>query len=460
MAKIKIQFAGGAGTPTGSNFILKVGKRTIMVDCGLFQGEKVADDINREPFLFNPKDIDVLFVTHGHLDHVGRIPKLVKEGFEGVIVSTSGTKDIGEYVLRDSLGILTKEAEREGYPPIYSEEDVDKTMSFWETKNLHEDMYIDSGDSEIRKIKITFYDAGHILGSSMVVFEIKGQKIMFTGDLGNSPSPLLRDTEHVQGINYLIMESVYGDREHEHLNDRVEILKSLIKKTIAKKSVLMIPAFSVERTQQLVYIFNNMVENKEIPLIPIFLDSPLAINITKVYKKHEKEFNENVREIIQSGDDIFAFAGLTMTKTPEDSKAINDVPGPKIIIAGAGMSNGGRIVHHEAKYLPDHRNTLLLIGYQANGTMGRRIQDGAKEVTIFKEKIPIRAEIVNLSGFSAHKDSSDLQDFVGKMRGSLKKVFVVLGEPKSESYLAQRLVEQYGVKAKVPIYNETVEITL
>lgn len=460
MAKIKIQFAGGANTPTGSNFILKVGRRNIMIDCGLFQGEKVAEDNNRNSFPYNPRDIDVLFVTHGHLDHVGRIPKLVKEGFQGAIVSTSATRDIGEYVLRDSVGILTTEAERDGLPPIYNEGDVDEAIGLWETRELHEDMYIDSGDREFGRIKITFYDAGHILGSSMVVFEIRGQKIMFTGDLGNSPSPLLRDTEHVSGINYLIMESVYGDREHEHLNDRVNILKSLIKKTIAQKSTLMIPAFSVERTQQLVYLFNNMVENKEIPLIPIFLDSPLAINITRVYKKHEKEFNENVKEIIRSGDDIFAFAGLTMTKTPEDSKAINEVPGPKIIIAGAGMSNGGRIVHHEARYLPDPRNTLLLIGYQASGTLGRRIQDGAKTISIFKEKVPVRAEIANLTGFSAHKDSSDLQDFVEKMKGDLKKVFVVLGEPKSQSYLAQRIVERYGIKAQVPMDNEVIEITL
>lgn len=458
MAKLRINFAGGANTPTGSNFLLEVGKLKMLVDCGLFQGEKVSEDINRENFAYNPKDIDILFVTHGHLDHVGRIPKLVREGFNGVIVSTSATKDIGELVLRDSVGILTKEANRDGLPPIYEEEDVDKAMSLWETRDLHEKMLIDSGDSQVKNIEAVFYDAGHILGSSMVVFDIKGQRIMFTGDLGNSPSPLLKDTEIVKNIHYLVVESVYGDREHEYLEDRIKILKDTIKKTIARKATLMIPAFSVERTQQLVYIFNNMVENKEIPLIPIFLDSPLAINITKVYKKHEKEFNQNVKNLIQSGDDIFSFAGLTMTKTPEDSKEIDNVPGPKIIIAGAGMSNGGRIVHHQAKYLPDPRNILLLVGYQAAGTLGRRLYEGVKEVTIFGEKIPVRAEIVNLSGFSAHKDSSDLQDFIGQMKESLKKVFVVLGEPKSENFLAQKLIEKYHLNVKVPDFNETIEI--
>lgn len=458
MAKIKIKFAGGANTPTGSNFLLEVGKVKMLVDCGLFQGEKVSEDSNRENFSYNPKDIDILFVTHGHLDHVGRIPKLVREGFDGIIVSTPATRDISELILRDSVGILAKEAERDGLSPIYEEKDVDSVMNLWETRNLHEKMIVDSGDSQIKNIEITFYDAGHILGSSMVVFDIKGKRIMFTGDLGNSPSPLLKNTEDVKNVHYLITESVYGDRNHENLDDRVQILKEIIRKIITRKATLMIPAFSVERTQQLVFIFNNMVENKEIPLIPIFLDSPLAINITKVYKKYEREFNENVKDIIKSGDDIFSFAGLTMTKTPEESKEINNVLGPKIIIAGSGMSNGGRIVHHQAKYLPDSKNILLLVGYQAAGTLGRKLYEGMKEVTIFGEKIPVRAEIVNLSGFSAHKDSIHLQKFIGNMKESLKTVFVVLGEPRSENYLAQRLIEQYHLKVKVPEINEIIEI--
>lgn len=460
MSKIKIKFAGGAGTATGSNFILRVGKLNMMVDCGLFQGEKIGDELNRRAFEYNPKDIDILFITHGHLDHVGRIPKLVKDGFQGVIVSTPATKDIGELVLRDSVGILTKEAERENEEPIYSLNDVDKAMTLWKTRNYHEEMKLDSLDKQIGDIVVRFYDSGHILGSSLIVFDILKERIMFTGDLGNSPSPLLRNTETVKGITYLITESVYGNRNHEHKEDRVQTLKDIIQKTIARKGVLLIPAFSVERTQELVFMFNNMVENKEIPLVPVFLDSPLGINITKVYKKHEKEFNENVEQVIKSGDNIFAFAGLTICKTTEESKAINHVLPPKIIIAGSGMSNGGRIVHHEARYLPNPLNTLLLVGYQAAGTLGRIIQSGRKEITIKGEKIKVEAEIITISGFSAHKDSENIQEWISNMRHTLKKVFVVLGEPKSQNYLAQKLIEKYNLKVMVPEFDEIIEINL
>lgn len=460
MSKVKIRFAGGAGTATGSNFILEVGKLKIMVDCGMFQGEKVGEDSNREEFTYDPREIDILFVTHGHLDHVGRIPKLVKDGFRGVIVSTPATRDIGELVLRDSVGILMKEAIREGLPSIYEEENVTQALALWKVKNYREAMTLNSGDKSLGDIGVEFYNSGHILGSSLVVFDILDERIMFTGDLGNSPSPLLKDTENVKGVTYLITESVYGDRNHEHETDRVEILKATIEKTIVKRGVLLIPAFSVERTQELMFIFNNMVESKEIPLVPVFLDSPLGINITKIYKKYERNFNENVEKVIKSGDNIFAFAGLTISRTTEDSKAISHVPSPKIILAGSGMSNGGRIVHHEARYLGDSHNTLLLVGYQAARTLGRKIQSGLKEVFILGQKIKIRAEIVNISGFSAHKDSEHIQAWIGEMRNTLKKVFVVLGEPKSQNYLAQRLIEKYNIRAEVPSLDESIEIQI
>lgn len=458
MAKIKINFAGGANTPTGSNFLLEVGKKKILVDCGLYQGEKIAEDENREDFSYNPKSVDFLFITHGHLDHVGRIPKLVKDGFGGEIYSTEATRDIADYVLKDSVGILAKEADREGLPHLYEVEDIDKALSLWKHVRYHQELIIDSEDSSVGQIKVTLYDSGHILGSSMIVFEIKGKRIMFTGDLGNSPSPLLKDTEIIKNVDYLIIESVYGDRNHEDVNDRINILKNTIKKAIERKAVLMIPAFSIERTQELIFIFNQMVEHKEIPLIPVYLDSPLGINITKVYKKHEKDFNENVESLVRKGEDIFSFAGLTITKTGEESKEINNSPNPKIIIAGSGMSNGGRIVHHEARYLPDPKNILLLVGFQAAGTLGRKLQDGLRNVKIFGENIKVNAEVVNISGFSAHKDSDGLVDFVNQMGHSFKKIFVVLGEPKSQRYLAQKLIDFYNLPATVPNINEEVII--
>jgi len=294
----------------------------------------------------------------------------------------------------------------------------------------------------------------------MIEFTIKNKKIVFTGDLGNSPSPLLKNTERLDNVDYLIMESVYGDRNHTDKDSRINILKNTIKNTVNKRGVLMIPAFSIERTQEMLLAFNEMVEHQEVPLVQVYLDSPLGINITKVYKKYEKDFNENIEGIIKSGDDIFAFAGLKITKTPDESKEINNAPNPKIIIAGSGMSNGGRIVHHEMRYLPDPKNTLLLVGYQAAGTLGRKLQEGIKKVFIHGQEVEVRAEIVNISGFSAHKDSDRLIEFVESTAHTLKKVFVVLGEPKSQNFLAQKLIDIYNLNVEVPERGDIVEIEL
>jgi len=457
MSEVRITFCGGPGTPTGSNFLLQVDNIKILIDCGLYQGERMAEAENYKNFSYNPKDIDYLFVTHGHLDHVGRIPKLVRDGFAGKIYSTPMTRDIAELIMFDSMGVLQKEALRDGLNNLYEEKDVLESMRLWSTKNYHQEILLEKNSKNKNlEIKIRFLDSGHILGSAMIEFTIQNKKILFTGDLGNSPSPLLKDTEIIKNIDYLIMESVYGDRNHFDQNHRLDILKHTIKNSIAKKGVLMIPTFSIERTQEMLLAFNNMVENHEIPVIPVYLDSPLGINITKVYKKYEKDFNENVEKIIKKGDDIFAFAGLQMTRTPEESKKINNSSNPKIIIAGSGMSNGGRIVHHEKRYLSDIKNTLLLIGYQAAGSLGRKLQDGLKKVFIHGQEIAVRAEIVQISGFSAHKDSDHLIDFVSSTITTLKKVFVVLGEPKSQNFLAQKLIDIYNLDVKVPEKEESV----
>jgi len=450
---IKIGFYGGANSTTGSNFYLSdiEDKTKILSDCGLFQGRKIGEDVNREKFLYNPAEIDYLFVTHAHIDHIGRIPKLVKDGFRGKIISTAPTKDISELMLMDSMGILGKEAKYDKLPPLYEEEDVRASMDLWSTQEYGEE--IKSGE-----FNVVFRDAGHILGSSYIEFEHKGKRVVFSGDLGNSPAPLLRDTEDIKNINVLVIESVYGDRNHELREERKHMLEDAIEDTIKAGGALMIPAFSLERTQQLLFELNDLVENGRIPDVPIFIDSPLAIDVTKIYKKYENHFNEKTRDIIKSGDDIFNFPGLKFTYKTEESKAIANVPNPKVILAGSGMSNGGRIVHHEKKYLPDSASTLLVIGYQVPGSLGRRLQDGDKNVKILGDHIPVRAKIKTIRGYSAHKDSDDLVNFVDMTSSTLEQVFVVLGEPKSESFLAQKIRDNLGIKAVVPSPGSVVEL--
>ncbi len=456
MATFTVTFAGGAQMPTGSNFLLQMGGKKILIDCGMVQGEKYTIPINYEKFSYDPASIDILIVTHGHLDHVGRIPKLVKDGFKGKIISTAPTREIGELIMLDSLGVFGKEAAHQGIERLYEEQDVLRAVHLWDTVLEYEKPF--SYQTDAGEAIITLHDAGHILGSAIIEIAFQGKRIAFTGDLGNTPSPLMRDTTPLRNVDYLIMESVYGDRNHTDKDKRIEILKEAVVSTIQKGGTVLIPAFSIERTQEMLQAFNELVEHKEIPSVPVYLDSPLGINVTKVYKKYEGWFNENTEKIIQSGDDIFAFKGLIQTPSPEESKKINDDHGSKVIIAGSGMSNGGRIVHHEARYLPDEKSTILIVGYQAVNTLGRRISDGEKQVIIHNQPVQVRAKVVTIHGFSAHKDSDHLYEFVDSTKESLKKVFVVLGEPKSAYYLAQRIHEGYGLDVVVPEKGNTVEL--
>ncbi len=451
---MKISFLGGQGTATGSLFLIDVGGKKILVDCGLFQGEKYGTDLNREPFPFVPNEISHIFVTHAHLDHVGRIPKIVKEGFSGEIVSTAPTRDMAELILLDSYKILSKEALRENLEPLYSEKDVFSTMPLWKTVRYHEKYFIETNAG---KVSLEYYDSGHILGSGIIVIEHDGKRLALTGDLGNTPSPLMHDTEVPEGIDYLVCESVYGDRNHEDYDERVALFKEAVLSTLKRKGVLMIPTFSIERAQELLYFLDQMVVNGDLPRVPIFLDSPLAINITKVYQKYKSSLNSSAQDIIKEGNDFFNFEGLIKSISPDDSKAILHAPSPKIILAGSGMSNGGRILHHEKNYLPYHENSLLLVGYQAVGTLGRLLQEGVKNVMIKGESIKVEARILQIHGFSAHKDSDHLLEWTMNVaeKGNLKKVYFVLGEPKSSMYLAQRVREHTGISVSVPEKGES-----
>ncbi len=454
--RLQISFFGGTGEVTGSNFLIETldeaNPLRILVDCGLFQGSKIFEEQNHQPFPYDPASINYLVVTHAHIDHTGRIPKLVKDGFRGTILSTFPTKEIAKLMLIDSMGVMAKEIKNDNTEPLYTAEDIEASQALWKSLPYHEPFSFTEGFS------VRLLEAGHTLGSAMIEFTYQSKRLIFSGDLGNSPAPLLRSAEAIKDATYLVIESVYGDRNHEHKEERRERLERIIEDTINSGGVLMIPAFSLERTQELLYEIERLMEKESIPLVPVFIDSPLAIKVTDIYKKYDSYFNKDVCYIIGSGNEIFNFPQLRFTMTTEESKAINEIAPPKIIMAGSGMSNGGRILHHEKRYLPDPKNTLLMVGYQATRTLGRQLQDGAKRVKIHGEEIEVRAKIAVLHGYSGHLDSEGLLRYVAASADTLKKVFVVMGEPKSSLFLVQRIRDYLGLSADAPDTNEKVEL--
>ncbi|MEI6843557.1 MAG: MBL fold metallo-hydrolase [bacterium] len=447
--KLSLTFWSGVGSVTGANFLLECNKTRILVDCGLMQGTPEADTENRKKFPYDPKTIDFLFATHSHMDHIGRICKLVKDGFSGVIYSTPETKELALVMLQDAIKVMEMNRREQNLAPLYGPEDLDKAMSLWQTISYHDTKKVSDSVSVLVK------DAGHILGSAMYEFSCAGNskketKILFTGDSGNSPSPLLKDTESIAGVDYLVMDSVYGDRNHEPKDVRDERFKTIVEETIHAGGTLVIPAFSLERTQVVLYELNNLIEDKKIPSVPVYLDSPLGEKVTEIYKHSTENFNEAVQSEIKGGDDIFNFPKLFITHGFKDSEDIEYHLNSKIIIAGSGMSSGGRVVGHETKFLPDPKATVLLMGYQAPGTLGRQIENKPSQVEINDAMIPIRARIEMITGFSSHKDSDHLVQMVEETAETVKKVFVVMGEPKSSTFLVQRLQNELSVSAEYP----------
>lgn len=460
-------FYSGVGCVTGANFLLELSHegsdgspitKKILVDCGLIQGQKVAQEENRGPFEYLPSEITALFVTHAHLDHVGRIPKLVKEGFEGVIYSTPETRALAELILEDAVGLLQREATNEGVSPLYEEKDMKKAFTLWKTIQYHEQIEL---SEIINGLSIYLKDAGHILGSSIFEFTFKDKekgldktkKIVFTGDLGNSPTPLLRDTESIEGADYVVVESVYGDRNHDPKAERREKLEMVIKDVIAKHGTLVIPAFSLERTQVILYEINELIESKSIPSIPVYMDSPLGNRVTDIYRNSKYLFNEGIQKEIREGDDIFNFPRLVFTENTEQSRAIDHAKSPKIIVAGSGMSVGGRVIHHEEVYLSDEKNTLLLVGYQTVGSIGRQLLDGNKKIKIHGNDIKVNAKIESILGYSSHKDSDHLVEFIATTEEGghkVKKVFTAMGEPKASLFLVQKIRDNLGIDAVYP----------
>lgn len=447
-----LHFYGGVGTVTGANFVLDTGDSKLMVDCGLLQGDRFAQEANLEPFAYNPKEIDTLFVTHAHADHIGRIPKLVRDGFAGVIYSTEPTRDLAQVMLRDALKVMEYEKERYGNQELYTLADIETAFTLWKTVPYEKEVVLADN------VQAHFTDAGHILGSGMVHVQRNGRKIVFTGDVGNVPQPLLNPPVVPTGYHYLVMESVYGDRVHEQVEERTKLLEMYITQTQERNGTLIIPAFSLERTQGMLLEINNLVEEGKIQPLPVFLDSPLAIAITSVYRKHTQYLKTEVQKQIAAGDDIFDFEGLSFTRSIKDSQDIQREKGAKVIIAGSGMSHGGRVRAHEKRYLDDPATTLLLVGYQSVGSLGRLLVDGAKKVRIDGAEVKVKARVASIRGFSGHADRDQLIDLVAQGGDDAEKVFVTMGEEHSSLFLVQRLRDYLGVHATAPRLNEAVEV--
>ncbi len=435
---MKITFCGGASEVTGANYLLESsGGTRIIVDCGMHQGSHDAERGNWDEFCYDPVGIAALFVTHSHIDHVGRIPLLAKRGFAGTIYSTPPARDCAHELLLDSEHLLLATAEQLQLPPLYETADIDAAMRLWKGVSYHEPVTV--GD-----FTVLLYNAGHVLGSSSIlVTDADGKRILFSGDLGNSPAPLLGDKDSMPEADYCLIESAYGNRLHEDRAKRKELLEDAIEDTVKNGGTLMIPAFALERTQELLSEIDDLAEGGRIPRVQVFLDSPLAIRLTEIYKKYSADY-------LKGGSFDFSFKDLHVSETTEQSKAINLVPQPKVIIAGSGMSNGGRIVHHERRYLPDPKSTLLFIGYQSEGTLGRRIFDGAKNVSIFGEDVPVNCHVRSIGGYSAHADQAQLVSWLTPQRESLKKVFAVQGEADAAQGLVQKIRDVLAIDAMVP----------
>lgn len=441
----RVGFYGGVGDVTGANFLLEVEDIRLAIDCGLIQGLPKGIDLNYEPFQYDPSKIEYLFITHAHMDHIGRIGKFIKDGFKGKIYSTKATHDLAVLMLEDALAINQMQAERKNIKPMYQEGDLEQAHKMW--SHIEYKSLLDLGN-----MTVVAHNTGHILGSSAFVFTNKqtGERITFTGDLGNSPNPLLQNADTDFETEYMVMESVYGDREHEEIDNRKQILKHIISKVVKRGGVILMPVFSLEKTQMLLTELNDLVEQKLIPEVPIFVDSPLAIRLTEIYMKNSEFFNETIQKQIESGDDVFSFPKLKFTYHKNESEQIDRVRGAKIIISASGISEGGRITAHEKRYLPSKDNALVLIGHQILGSLGRRILEGQKEVFIDGSDVPVNAEIIQVNGYSSHADSSQLLEYVEAVGSKLKQVFVCMGEPKASFFLSQRITDTFEIKTHVP----------
>lgn len=449
---MKITFYGATREVTGSCYLLATERTRILIDCGMFQGGAMCDAKNYQALGFDASSLDAVFVTHAHLDHTGRLPKLMKEGYRGKIYATPPTAELASLVLEDAYQVMLDDFSRDYRPMPYEEQHIKLVEKAFKTVGYGKRVSV--GD-----ITVTLHDAGHIFGSAFIECVAKdGKRAIFSGDLGNKHMPILRPTEPLPETDALIIESTYGNRIHEDESMRENTLREAILKTVKTKSVLIIPAFAIERTQQVLYEMNDLVAKHKLPNVDIYLDSPLAIKATEVFESYPNYYSKEALRVVSSGDDLFNFPGLHATPAREDSKRINDAPMPKVIIAGAGMMNGGRILHHLVRYLGDPNATVLIIGYQAHGTLGRHLYEGDKVVNVLQERVHVKATIKPIGAYSAHADQAELLGWVREAKQKPKKIFCTHGEEGASAALATLLQQKIGVPADVPRLGETIVV--
>lgn len=449
---MRITFNGAAQVVTGSCHFVETNGVKFLLDCGLFQGSEELEELNPK-FTFNPKEVDFVILSHGHLDHCGRLPYLVKKGFRGKIYATSGTIDISRLILMDAAQVQEEQLKtvnrrrlREGKRPkelLYTLDEVFDTFNHFKACEYHRWYQIGS-------VKFRFLDAGHILCSETVELEIEGKRVVFSGDIGNRGKPLIRDPEIPERADVVIMETTYANRKHKGFKESVEEFKEAILSTFKRGGVVLIPTFALERAQDILYILKKMYENGELPPCKVFLDSPLAISITKTFHRHPECLEERVLRELRERGDIFDFPYLEFTRRVEDSKRINDYSGRAIIIAGNGMCTGGRILHHLKHRAWDERNSIIFVGYQAEGTIGRQIVDGAKKIKVFNETIAVKLKVYTINGFSSHADQPQLLEWVKRTADRNSRVVLVHGEKPVMEQFVPLVEREVGVKPLMP----------